>query len=165
MFFEGKACFSTTLFWWCGWRTAWWWLSPASHETRTTGVSAAIHGFLFFMFVNGAVVFADGWMRVIGIIAVGTVSLAWSTKLFAGRGTVAGRRFYWLDRAGRRRPGDGRHTAGSNTGSGPHHRTADPRSRCCRIAYAQINLIATLLGALFAFGVGSLIDRRGSRPC
>ena len=32
-----------------------------------------------------------------------------------------------------------------------------------RIAYAQINLIATLAGALFAFGVGSLIDRRGSR--
>jgi MFS family permease len=32
-----------------------------------------------------------------------------------------------------------------------------------RIAYAQINLIATLIGALFAFGVGSLIDRRGSR--
>ena len=75
---------------------AWWWLSPASHETRTTGVSAAIHGFLFFMFVNGAVVFADGWMRVIGIIAVGTVSLAWSTKLRAERrGTVAGRRFYY----------------------------------------------------------------------
>jgi MFS family permease len=32
-----------------------------------------------------------------------------------------------------------------------------------RIAYAQINLIATLVGALFALGVGSLIDRRGSR--
>lgn len=32
-----------------------------------------------------------------------------------------------------------------------------------RIAYAQINLAATLVGALFAFGVGSLIDRRGSR--
>ncbi len=32
-----------------------------------------------------------------------------------------------------------------------------------RVAYAQINLIATLVGALFAFGVGSLIDRRGSR--
>lgn len=32
-----------------------------------------------------------------------------------------------------------------------------------RIAYAQINLVATLVGALFAFGVGSLIDRRGSR--
>ena len=32
-----------------------------------------------------------------------------------------------------------------------------------RIAYAQVNLFATLAGAAFAFGVGSLIDRRGSR--
>ena len=32
-----------------------------------------------------------------------------------------------------------------------------------RIAFAQINLVATLIGALCAFGVGSLIDRRGSR--
>lgn len=32
-----------------------------------------------------------------------------------------------------------------------------------RVTYAQINLAATLGGALFAFGVGSLIDRRGSR--
>jgi hypothetical protein len=63
--------------------TTWWWLSPSSHETRSRGVSTIIHGFLFFMFVNGAVVFADGWMRVIGILAVGAVSIAWSTKLFA----------------------------------------------------------------------------------
>jgi MFS family permease len=32
-----------------------------------------------------------------------------------------------------------------------------------RVAYAQINLFATLAGALFAFGVGGVIDRRGSR--
>jgi MFS family permease len=32
-----------------------------------------------------------------------------------------------------------------------------------RVAYAQINLVATLAGAAFAFGVGSQIDRRGSR--
>jgi MFS family permease len=32
-----------------------------------------------------------------------------------------------------------------------------------RIAYAQINLVATLAGALFAFGVGSSIDSRGAR--
>lgn len=32
-----------------------------------------------------------------------------------------------------------------------------------RVAYAQINLFATLAGACFAFGVGSLVDRRGSR--
>ncbi len=32
-----------------------------------------------------------------------------------------------------------------------------------RVAYAQVNLFATLIGALFAYGVGSLVDRRGSR--
>jgi cyanate permease len=32
-----------------------------------------------------------------------------------------------------------------------------------RVAYAQVNLVATLVGALFAFGIGSWIDRRGSR--
>lgn len=32
-----------------------------------------------------------------------------------------------------------------------------------RVAYAQLNLFATLAGALFAFGVGRWIDRRGSR--
>jgi MFS family permease len=32
-----------------------------------------------------------------------------------------------------------------------------------RIAYAQINLVASLAGALFAFGVGSLIDKHGAR--
>jgi len=32
-----------------------------------------------------------------------------------------------------------------------------------RVAYAQVNLFATLVGALFAYGVGSLLDRRGSR--
>ena len=32
-----------------------------------------------------------------------------------------------------------------------------------RIGYAQINLVATLIGALFCIGVGRLIDRCGSR--
>jgi MFS family permease len=32
-----------------------------------------------------------------------------------------------------------------------------------RVAYAQINLVATLLGALGCFGVGRLLDRYGSR--
>ena len=32
-----------------------------------------------------------------------------------------------------------------------------------RVAFAQINLVATLTGALFCAGVGQLIDRRGSR--
>ena len=32
-----------------------------------------------------------------------------------------------------------------------------------RLAYAQINLVATLIGALFCFGVGTLMDRHGGR--
>ena len=32
-----------------------------------------------------------------------------------------------------------------------------------RVAYAQINLVATLIGALFCIGIGKLIDRAGSR--
>jgi MFS family permease len=32
-----------------------------------------------------------------------------------------------------------------------------------RIAYAQINLFATLIGALFCFGIGKWMDRYGSR--
>lgn len=32
-----------------------------------------------------------------------------------------------------------------------------------RLAYAQVNLLATLVGALFAFGIGTLVDRRGAR--
>jgi MFS family permease len=33
-----------------------------------------------------------------------------------------------------------------------------------RVVFAQINLVATLIGALFCFGIGRLIDRIGSRP-
>src|SRR5215218_9785682 len=32
-----------------------------------------------------------------------------------------------------------------------------------RVAFAQINLVATLVGALFCAGVGRLLDRHGSR--
>jgi MFS family permease len=32
-----------------------------------------------------------------------------------------------------------------------------------RVTFAQINLVATLVGALFCAGVGTLVDRRGSR--
>ena len=32
-----------------------------------------------------------------------------------------------------------------------------------RVGYAQINLVATLIGSLFCFGIGGLLDRHGSR--
>lgn len=53
----------------------WWWLSPATYRTRPRVVSVAVHGFLFFVIVNGAIVFADGWARVVGVLAVSAVLL------------------------------------------------------------------------------------------
>lgn len=61
---------------------AWWIASPRSHAQRPRAVDGFVRGFLFFMFVNGAVVFADGGMRVLGILAVGTVSTAWLIRSF-----------------------------------------------------------------------------------
>jgi MFS family permease len=35
--------------------------------------------------------------------------------------------------------------------------------RIDRVRFAEINLVATLIGSLFCFGIGGLVDRRGSR--
>jgi hypothetical protein len=60
----------------------WWWIAPRSHESRPPVIGAVVRGFLFFMFLNGAVIFADGWMRVLGILSVGLVSIAWLKSYF-----------------------------------------------------------------------------------
>jgi hypothetical protein len=57
---------------------AWWCLRPRSYTSRRVAVSAVIRGFLFFMFLNGAVVFADGWMRALGAAATAAVTVTWS---------------------------------------------------------------------------------------
>lgn len=56
---------------------AWWMASPASFARRRRWIDRLTRGFLFFMFVNGGVVFADGWMQAIGGAAVAAVTLAW----------------------------------------------------------------------------------------
>ena len=57
---------------------AWWWLAPRSYAVRPRWVSWTIRGFIVFIIVNGAVVFADGGARVIGVAAVASVVLgAW----------------------------------------------------------------------------------------
>ena len=55
---------------------AWWWASPRSYTTRPKPISWAVRGFIFFIIFNGSVVFADGWARVIGTVAVGLVIAA-----------------------------------------------------------------------------------------
>ena len=55
---------------------AWWWTAPASYRRRPPAIQTAVFVFFVFMFVNGAIVFAGGAMRVLGAAAV-TVAL-WS---------------------------------------------------------------------------------------
>ena len=45
-------------------------------------VTVAVHGFIFFIMVNGAVVFADGLARVAGVAAVSAVVVAWLRRAF-----------------------------------------------------------------------------------
>lgn len=50
---------------------AWWWLAPGSYRARPRVLELVIRGFILFIIVNGAVVFADGWARVVGLVALG----------------------------------------------------------------------------------------------
>lgn len=54
----------------------WWWASPASHAARPRWVETTRLAMFLFMFVNGAVIFATGLGRVVGVIAVGAVLVA-----------------------------------------------------------------------------------------
>jgi hypothetical protein len=60
----------------------WAWVSPVSYAQRPAALDIAVRGFLYFMFVNGAIVFADGWMRALGMLAVGLVTAAWLIKRY-----------------------------------------------------------------------------------
>ena len=56
---------------------AWWWLDPIGYVRRSGLVSAAVHGFMAFMFFNGAVVFAHGPTRWIGLAATLLIPVWW----------------------------------------------------------------------------------------
>ncbi len=58
----------------------WWWLAPASHASRSLRIETWRLVFFVFMFVNGAVIFASGIGRVVGIASVSIVLLAWATR-------------------------------------------------------------------------------------
>ena len=55
---------------------AWWWLHPEAFARRPRSLDEAVRGFLLFMFVNGAVVFAKGPARAAGAAATLAVLVA-----------------------------------------------------------------------------------------
>lgn len=54
----------------------WWWLAPVSRASRSPRIEAARLAFFTFMFFNGAVVFASGTGRLVGIAAVTVVLIS-----------------------------------------------------------------------------------------
>ena len=56
---------------------AWWWLDSNGYVRRPQSISAGVHLFLAFMFFNGAVVFAHGPSRWIGLAATVLVPVWW----------------------------------------------------------------------------------------
>jgi hypothetical protein len=54
----------------------WWWTAPRSHASRPAGFEAFRLAIFVFMFVNGAVIFASGVGRLVGVVSVGVVLAA-----------------------------------------------------------------------------------------
>ncbi len=63
----------------------WWWTAPRSHRDRSRRVTHLIRAFFLFMFLNGAVLFADGWIRWLGIASVTAVIVAWYREASTSR--------------------------------------------------------------------------------
>jgi hypothetical protein len=55
-----------------------WWRSPARYVNRTRLHRSSLRAIFLFMFINGAIVFANGPGRAVGAIAVVTVIAAWT---------------------------------------------------------------------------------------
>jgi hypothetical protein len=63
------------LAWWLA-DVGWWWLAPASRAARSPRIETARLAVFTFMFLNGAVVFASGTGRLVGVASVTVVLLA-----------------------------------------------------------------------------------------
>jgi MFS family permease len=138
----------------------WWWLVPDSYHRRPRPLDRFVRGFLWLMFLNGAVVFAHGQVRWLGAAGVLAVAAAWCRDAGAGKSIP----FYYgwvsLGLSALAMVGT---LPGRTQGLGL---VTEPLLRDLaidRILFAEINLVATLLGSLFCLGIGRLIDRAGSR--
>jgi hypothetical protein len=54
----------------------WWWIAPNSHSARSMRTEMTRFALFTFMFVNGAVVFASGAGRLIGMASIAVAVLA-----------------------------------------------------------------------------------------
>jgi hypothetical protein len=96
----------------------WWWGRPASFSARPVVLDGAIRAFLLFIFVNGAIVFAHGAMRVFGSLALGALGLAWYVGRGGREGPGGGRCSFW-----------GRAYGRAHSGSHPGRRPGPDRPR------------------------------------
>ena len=62
----------------------WMWRNAASYQARPRWISTTIHAFLAFMFLNGAVVFASGWTRWLGVAATAALCVLWLAQRSIG---------------------------------------------------------------------------------
>lgn len=70
---------------------AWWWTDARSYSRRTGWIGYAVHGYLAFMFFNGAVVFARGATRLVSGVAAVLLILGWLRFGLRGREAEAHR--------------------------------------------------------------------------
>lgn len=55
-----------------------WWARAADGYERPRAVTWILRAFYFVMILNGAVIFAVGWRRLLGVAMVGALLIAWS---------------------------------------------------------------------------------------
>ena len=58
----------------------WWWLTPGSRTRRPVPIETARRVLFIFMFINGAVIFATGIGRFVGMMSVSVVLLTSLTR-------------------------------------------------------------------------------------
>lgn len=73
------------LAWWAI-EAAAWWLRPQAYAQRPAALRWLSRSFFAFMFVNGAIVFASGPVRLLGVVGVLGALAAWARPLIAPRG-------------------------------------------------------------------------------
>ena len=161
----------------------WWWLSPATFRSRPVALDRAVRVFILFIFANGAVVFPHGPVRVLGVLVMIALVAAWYRHrlgapvpgvetMTSAAATESLPRPFGLSRwplyygwvnlgvAAAAMVGT---LPGRTQGLGLITEPLLRDLRIGRVAFAEINLVATLLGSLFCLGIGRLVDLVGAR--